>query len=175
MNWIWYWNTKLCYLSIQWYNKISIWCIINIECSGEECDLINLQPGDLYIIPESYGQYRVVPGSNKLSKNIWEGGLRMDIILGRNILSIFMVTYLPTILMNIINQSTVYIRTDGKYEFIITVNITCMVVLASVYTSVSTSLPSTASIKPVEIWLLVNLAYPFMVIIVTSIQQVHRD
>ena len=99
----------------------------------------------------------------------------MDIILGRNILSIFMVTYLPTILMNIINQSTVYIRSDGKYEFIITVNITCMVVLASVYTSVSTSLPSTASIKPVEVWLLVNLAYPFMVIIVTSIQQVGRD
>ena len=32
----------------------------------------------------------------------------------RNFLSIFMVTYLPTILMNVINQATNYITTDTK-------------------------------------------------------------
>ena len=32
----------------------------------------------------------------------------------RNFLSIFMVTYLPTILMNMINQATNYINTDTK-------------------------------------------------------------
>ena len=47
-----------------------------------------------------------------------------------------------------------------------------MMVLASVYLSVSTSLPNTQSIKPVEIWLLFNLAYPFLVIIANIIKQV---
>ena len=47
-----------------------------------------------------------------------------------------------------------------------------MMVLASVYLSVSSSLPSTANIKPVEIWLLLNLAYPVIVIIVNVLQQV---
>ena len=47
-----------------------------------------------------------------------------------------------------------------------------MMVLASVYLSVSASLPSTQSIKPVEIWLLFNLAYPFLVIIANIIKQV---
>ena len=47
-----------------------------------------------------------------------------------------------------------------------------MMVLASVYLSVSSSLASTPNIKPVEIWLLVNLAFPFLVILVNVIIQV---
>ena len=86
-----------------------------------------------------------------------------------------MVTYLPTILMNMINQATCYITTEDKYSLIITVNITCMMVLASVYLSVSSSLPSTANIKPVEVWLLFNLAYPVLVILVNVLLQVVDD
>ena len=83
-----------------------------------------------------------------------------------------MVTYLPTIQMNIINQVTNYITGDDKFSMIYTINITCMMVLASVYLSVSSSLPSTANIKPVEVWLLFNLAYPVLVIIVNVLLQV---
>ena len=36
-----------------------------------------------------------------------------------------MVTYLPTILMNIINQATNYITGDDKYSLVYTINITC--------------------------------------------------
>ena len=45
-------------------------------------------------------------------------------------------------------------------------------VLASVYLSVSESLPGTPTIKPVETWLLFNLAYPFLVIVVNIMLQV---
>ena len=91
--------------------------------------------------------------------------VKVSVSLRRDPVSIFMVTYLPTILMNIINQATNYITGDSKYDLIITVNITSMMVLVSIYLSVSTSLPSTPNIKPVEVWLLFNLAYPFLVII----------
>ena len=67
--------------------------------------------------------------------------------------------------MNVINQATNYLKVEGKTDLLITVNITCMMVLTSVYLSVSSTLPSTLRIKPVEIWLLVNLAFPFLVII----------
>ena len=92
--------------------------------------------------------------------------------MGRKLLNIVMVTYLPTILMNIINQATNYITGEDKFSLIYTINITCMMVLASVYLSVSVSLPSTSDIKPVEIWLLFNLAYPFLVIFVNVLLQV---
>ena len=83
-----------------------------------------------------------------------------------------MVTYLPTILMNMINQATNYIRGADKYGMIYATNITCMMVLASVYLSVSASLPYTSDIKPVEVWLIFNLAYPFLTILVNVLLQV---
>ena len=97
--------------------------------------------------------------------------LRISVRFRQKFLSIFMVTYLPTILMNIINQATNYLSGDSKYDLVITVNITSMMVLASIYLSVSTSLPSTPNIKPVETWLLTNLAYPFLVILVNIVLQ----
>ena len=74
--------------------------------------------------------------------------------------------------MNVINQATNYLKVEGKTDLLITVNITCMMVLTSVYLSVSSTLPSTLRIKPVEIWLLVNLAFPFLVIISNIVLEV---
>ena len=82
-------------------------------------------------------------------------------------------TYLPTILMNMINQASNYITGDTRFDLVYTINITCMMVLASVYLSVSNSLPSTPVIKPIEVWLLYNLAYPFFVIIINVVLQVN--
>ena len=82
-------------------------------------------------------------------------------------------TYLPTILMNLINQASNYITGDTRFDLVYTINITCMMVLASVYLSVSASLPTTSVIKPVEVWLLFNLAYPFLVILVNVLLQVN--
>ena len=47
---------------------------------------------------------------------------------------------------------------------VINVNITCLLALASVYMGVASSLPSTATIKPVEFYLIYNLIYPFLTI-----------
>ena len=57
----------------------------------------------------------------------------------------------------------------------ITVNITCMMVLASIYLSVSASLPITPAIKPVEVWLLLSLSYPFFIIVISILQQVRNS
>ena len=95
----------------------------------------------------------------------------MELHLILKTFSIFMVTYLPTILMNIINQATNYIRGEDRYQIILELNITSLMVLASIYLSVSNGLPGSSNIKPVEIWLLFNLAYPFLVIIVNILIQ----
>ena len=54
------------------------------------------------------------------------------------------------------------------------VNITVMMVLTSVYLSVSASLPSTPAIKPVEVWLLASLSYPFFIIMAAIADQVNN-
>ena len=85
----------------------------------------------------------------------------IEVELGRDFTSIFTITYLPTILMNIINQATNYLDNTEHLELIITVNITSLMVLSALYISVSNSLPATSDIKHVDIWLLFSLFIPF--------------
>ena len=93
--------------------------------------------------------------------------------LRRRITSIFMMIYLPLIIMNILNQASFYLTTEDKYQMVINVNITCLLALASVYLAVASSLPSTSSIKPVEYFLIYNILYPFFTILLAVIIQVH--
>ena len=83
-----------------------------------------------------------------------------------------MVIYLPLIVMNVLNQASFYLTTEDKYQMVINVNITCLLALASVYMGVATSLPSTANIKPVEFFLIYNLVYPFLTILLAVYIQV---
>lgn len=66
--------------------------------------------------PKSIGQYVV-------KKWIWENStdektnknvIRVSVVLTRDFYSIFLVTYLPTIFMNIINQVSNYINSKSK-------------------------------------------------------------
>ena len=72
-------------------------------------------------------------------------------------------------------QLEVVICLMSRYQMVITVNITCLLALASVYMGVATSLPSTANIKPVEFYLIYNLAYPFLTILLAVYIQVHQS
>ena len=48
--------------------------------------------------------------------------IEVSMIFKIDLISIFMVTYLPTILMNLINQATNYITSANKYDILFTVN-----------------------------------------------------
>ena len=65
---------------------------------------------------------------------------------------------------------------EGKTrdDMILNVNIIVMMVLSSLYLSVSHSLPVTPNIKPIEAWLLFNMVYPFLIILLTILIQVIR-
>ena len=99
--------------------------------------------------------------------------IEISMTLTRDITRIFMITFLPTILMNLVNQASNYITGQDKYSMIYAINITSMMVLASIYLSVSSSLPNTGTINPMEVWVLVNLSYPLLVILTNVILQVH--
>jgi hypothetical protein len=146
-------------------------CNIDIINFGAASELVNLIPIKIeYFGRKSIAQYTVKDISLH-NKSFIGGtsGIQVRIQLGRDFRSIFCVTYLPTILMNIINQSTNYLENSQFLEAIITVNITCMMVLAALYISVSSSLPTTAKIKYIDIWLLFSLIFPFIIILINII------
>ena len=148
-------------------------CSIGLYISGTMTsftELVSSLPV-AYLGPAAVGHYSV-KGWKIVSDSLQEGirGIQFTVELERNIGSIFLVTYLPTVLMTLVSQATNYSK--NNYDMVMTVNITCMMVLASVYIFVSSSLPLTAGLKYVEIWLLFNLAYPVMVILVNIFLQV---
>ena len=52
------------------------------------------------------------------------------------------------------------------YQAVITVNLTSMLVLTTIFIDVSNNLPKTSYIKMVDIWLLFNLLLPFLVVLI---------
>ena len=165
-------------------------CSFKLFLPGVDNKLTQLIPGKLTDIgPKSVGDYQVVrwtvttgpviAADQKIVKFSYHKiensvGLTFTVRLTRKIGDIILVTYLPTFLMNLINQAANYISSPDKYETIYAINITCMMVLASIYLAVSTSLPSTTEIKPIEIWLLFSLVYPVLVILVNILMQVKQ-
>ena len=151
-------------------------CSFHVYLRDSQNLLVDLKlVGDIKNLgPDSFLQYTF---KNWTGTETYLREQKLDTIMvkvqfGLKFMSIFMVTYLPTILMNILNQATNFITGESKYDLIFTINITSMMVLTSIYLSVSTSLPSTPNIKPIEIWLLCNLIYPFLVILINIMLQV---
>ena len=155
--------------NIKYYTFAPQFCEFGFFLKGPAFSLATLIPANITHSTSSVSQYQV---RDWMFKNGTENTVWVIVKLDRQLYSIFMVTYLPTILMNIINQASIFISGDSKYDLIYTINITSLMVLTSIYLSVSTSLPITQDIKPVEIWLLFNMFYPFTVMLVNIIIQV---
>ena len=68
--------------------------------------------------------------------------------------------YMPTVLLICIIHATNYFK-DFVFEATISANITGMLVLATIFLSVSANLPQTSYIKMIDIWLLVCILVPF--------------
>ena len=153
------------------------WCSFSLfieRSSNEETNLrLNYLKHGVYRI----GQYTIKQWQweqKRLNRADKLKAVKVSFLLERKLTKTFLVTYLPTLLMNIINQATNYITGDTKYDLIYAINITCMMVLASVYLSVSESLPVSFNIKPIEKWLLFNLFWPFLIIITNILLQVQH-
>ena len=84
----------------------------------------------------------------------------------QNIVPILLNTYLPTLILTIINQLSNYFIVPEMFEAVITINATILMTLASLFISVFDSLPNTVYIKYIHIWMLVTFVYPFIIILI---------
>ena len=87
-------------------------------------------------------------------------GVNIKLILRRRINNAILTIYLPTILILIIVYATNFFK-DYFFEAVVTVNLTSLLVLTTLFISVSQSLPPTAYVKMVDIWLIFAQLVPF--------------
>lgn len=71
-------------------------------------------------------------------------------------------TYLPSVCLLIVAEITLMIG-DEYFDTTLMVSLTSMLVMYTLYQSVSGSLPQTAYLKSIDVWLLFGLIMPFIV------------
>merc|ERR1719427_791588 len=77
-----------------------------------------------------------------------DGGsaILVEVTLGRQLLSVILNVFTPTLVLNIISYSTNFYK-DEYFESIIAINLTSMLVLVSLFVYVNERLPATSYIK----------------------------
>ena len=86
-------------------------------------------------------------------------GVTMQIKFKRKIMSEVMTTYLPSILLMMITYATTFFK-PFFFDSALSVNLTTMLVMTTIFMSKMESLPHTSDIKMIDIWLLFNLIKP---------------
>ena len=89
-----------------------------------------------------------------------EEGIRMTIVLKRKIMSEMMTTYFPSILLMLITFATTFFK-PIFFEAALTVNLTNMLVMTTIFISVMEKLPLTSYSKMIDYWLIFCQLVPF--------------
>merc|ERR1712213_187075 len=99
----------------------------------------------------------------------------MFIVLKRKITSEMMTTYFPTIMLTAITFATTFFK-PYFFEAALTVNLTTMLVMTTIFISKMESLPPTSDIKMIDIWLILCQIIPFaQVVLLTAIEYLRDD
>ena len=102
-----------------------------------------------------------------------ESGIHIKILLQRRINNAILTIYLPTILILTIVYATNFFK-DFFFEAVVTVNLTSLLVLTTLFISVSQSLPPTAYVKMIDVWLIFAQMVPFVEVLLHSWMDLHR-
>ena len=150
-------------------------CTLDLIIHGNTAKFIDLLPGNLkYSGGTDLAQYYIM--SYDIYKENIKGkeGVQVSITLGRRLLGVILTIYVPTLLLNTIGYSTNYFK-DFFFEAVVGINLTCMLVLVTLFISVSDGLPKTAYIKMVDYWLIVTLILPFVEIMLHTYMEVLNE
>ena len=100
--------------------------------------------------------------------------VHMVINLKRKIQSELLTTYLPTILLLGITYATTFFKSE-YFEASVTVNLTIMLVMTTIFTSKIEELPPTSDTKMIDIWLIFCLLVPFAFTLIQTAIECYRE
>ena len=91
----------------------------------------------------------------------------MALKLKRKVVTELLTTYLPTTLLLLITFTTIFFDKE-LFTDAISVNLTIMLVMTTIFTSKIEELPPTSDMKMIDIWLIFCLVVPFLEVILRT-------
>ena len=100
--------------------------------------------------------------------------VHMVISLKRKIQMELLTTYLPSLLLLSISYATTFFAPE-YFEASLTVNLTIMLVMTTIFTSKIEELPPTSDTKMIDIWLIFCLLVPFAFTLIQTAIECYRE
>ena len=156
-----------CSLKLDNYPFDKHTCSIDIRPSHRESSTLELLPKKLWMEQGVDMALFLMEhwGLGFKTESAPEEGVSMTIVLRRKILSEMMGTYLPSILLMMITFATTFFK-PYFFEAALTVNLTNMLVMTTIFTSVMEKLPLTSYPKMIDFWLIFCQLVPFAEVII---------
>ena len=154
-----------CSYDLIYYPFDSQICTIDIGMPNYLWKDIRLVPGKIMFDGSNPSNAQFSFTTDEIKVN--EGGTKIHgmIILKRMPLYHIILTYLPTFCISTMAIITLYID-ESHFEATIMVSLTAMLVMYTLFQSVSEDMPSTAYMKLLDIWLIFCLVLPFIIFII---------
>ena len=97
-----------------------------------------------------------------------EKGISMIIVFKRMVTSELLTTYMPSLLLIFTTYATTFFK-PFYFEAAVTVNLTTMLVMTTIFTNLMDKLPPTAYVKMIDIWLIGGQLIPFIEVLLLTI------
>ena len=124
------------------------------------------QPEDMTLF--TIIDYALVNMAN--SKN----GIQMKIKMKRKIMSEMMTTYFPSLLLMMITYATTFFK-PFFFEAALSVNLTTMLVMTTIFISKMEGLPPTSATKMIDYWLILCQLVPFAEVVILTAREYLRE
>ena len=103
-----------------------------------------------------------------------KNGMSMKIKMKRKIMSEMMTTYFPSMLLMMITYATTFFK-PFFFEAALSVNLTTMLVMTTIFISKMESLPPTSTTKMIDYWLILCQLVPFAQVVLLTAMENIRD
>ena len=102
-------------------------------------------------------------------------GIKMVIRMKRKIMSEMMTTYFPSLLLMMITYATTFFK-PFFFEAALSVNLTTMLVMTTIFISKMEGLPPTSATKMIDYWLILCQLVPFaQVVLLTAMEYLREE
>ena len=157
-----------CEFQMQWYPFDLQVCQAIFGSQKDQLKFVHLESDSIeYIGSKDLTQY-YLRGKNQKRETVRGHQLVIvELMFGRRLLSLILTVFTPTVLLNLIGHCANFFK-PFFFEAVISLNVTVMLVLTTMFISVSQNLPKTAYIKIIDFWLIFNLLKPFVDIIIQT-------
>ena len=146
-----------------------------MDVSSLDETTVHLLPDNLTMIQPSDMTLFTITSSDLQKDSRSQTGIQMRIKMKRKIMSEMMTTYFPSLLLMMITYATTFFK-PFFFEAALSVNLTTMLVMTTIFISKMEGLPPTSATKMIDYWLILCQLVPFaQVVLLTAMEYLREE